>query len=376
VLDLLAEQVEQSGVRIIDGSVIGDDSFFLDEPYGQDWSWDDLQWSYGAPVSALTLNDNAVQLAFAPNPAGPSATTASWTPPVDYYTLDSNMVPAAPGVPAHPGLERRPGSMMVRAWGTIPPGGLHVGMAIEDPAEYTAAAFEQALLSRGIRITGGPSSAHRYPTGTGDFAAEREQPLHLTLALLPTIAAPLEDRRILAGHVSVSVADDISVTNKTSQNLHAELLLRLLGKIHGADGSFVEGARVVRQFLVNAGVDDGDFFFYDGSGLSPEDRVAPRAYTQLLAYASRQPWGDTWRATLPIAGIDGTLAARFKNSPLKGRLWAKTGTLDEVNALAGYLTTDSGKTLAFSILVNGRRPGSFAEAQAIDRIAEAIAAAN
>jgi D-alanyl-D-alanine carboxypeptidase/D-alanyl-D-alanine-endopeptidase (penicillin-binding protein 4) len=163
--------------------------------------------------------------------------------------------------------------------------------------------------------------------------------------------------------------------NKASQNLHAELLLRLLGKVHGLDGSFAQGSRVVRQFLLNAGVDGGDFFFYDGSGMSPEDRIAPRALTELLVYAARQPWGTDWRNTLPLAGVDGTLAGHFKNSPLKGRLWAKTGTLNEINCLSGYLTTASGKTLVFSIMVNGHQPGSDAESQAVDRIAEAIAAA-
>jgi D-alanyl-D-alanine carboxypeptidase/D-alanyl-D-alanine-endopeptidase (penicillin-binding protein 4) len=108
--------------------------------------------------------------------------------------------------------------------------------------------------------------------------------------------------------------------------------------------------------------------------MSMDDRIAPRAYTQLLVYASREPWGEAWRKTFPVAGVDGTLAARFKNSPLKGRLWAKTGTLNETNALSGYLETDSGKMLAFSILVNGHRPGSHAELPAIDKICEAIAA--
>ena len=125
----------------------------------------------------------------------------------------------------------------------------------------------------------------------------------------------------------------------------------------------------------NAGVDDGDFFLYDGSGMSSADKISPRAFTRLLSYASQQPWGTDWRLTLPIAGVDGTLDNRFKDSPLKGRMWAKTGTLDEVNALSGYLIADSGRTLAFSILVNGRYPGNDAEEQAIDRIAEAIAAA-
>jgi D-alanyl-D-alanine carboxypeptidase/D-alanyl-D-alanine-endopeptidase (penicillin-binding protein 4) len=147
-----------------------------------------------------------------------------------------------------------------------------------------------------------------------------------------------------------------------------------LGKVEGSEGSFEEGARVVRQFMTDAGVDDRDFFLYDGSGMSPDDRVAPRAFTRLLTYAARQPWGQAWRNTLPIAGVDGTLQGRFKNSPLQGKMWAKTGTLNEVNALSGYLAAASGRTLAFSILVNGRRPGSSAEAQAVDRIAEAIAA--
>jgi len=180
---------------------------------------------------------------------------------------------------------------------------------------------------------------------------------------------------VVARRVSVPVAQDITVTNKLSHNLHAELLLRLLGKMIGADGSFAEGTRVVRQFMTSAGVDDNDFFFYDGSGMSMDDRIAPRATTKLLTYAARQPWGPAWRDTLPIAGVDGTLSGRFKTSPLKGRMWAKTGTLNESSALSGYLTAASGKTLAFSIMVNGHRPGSNVETQAIDRIAEAVAAA-
>ncbi len=375
VLDLLAQQVEEAGVRTVDGAVIGDDTFFLNEPYAQGWAWDDLQWSYGAPVSALTFNDNAAELSIAADADTPGAAEAQWTPDVDYYTLDNRMTPVQPGEEAHPGLDRHPGSMLVRAWGTAPAGGLHVSMAVEDPAQFTAAAFKQALLLRGIKVTGGAESRHKDPNGTGDFAGERAQPLKLTPAAFPTIAAPVEGRRVLGAHRSVPIAEDIAVMNKTSQNLHAELLLRLLGKFYGTGGSFAQGARVVRQFLVDAGVDDADFFLYDGSGMSPNDKISPRAFTGLLSYASRQPWGAAWRETLPVAGVDGTLDNRFGDSPLQGRMWAKTGTLNEVNALSGYLVAASGRTLAFSILVNGRYPGSGAGEQAIDRIAEAIAAA-
>jgi D-alanyl-D-alanine carboxypeptidase/D-alanyl-D-alanine-endopeptidase (penicillin-binding protein 4) len=374
VLNLMAQQVEQTGVRSVEGSVVGDDSFYLDEPYGKAWSRDDLQWSYGAPVSALTFNENTVALTVTADPTAPGKTAEEWSPKVEYYTLDNAMTPAAQGETAHPGLDRRPGSMLVRAWGTAAETGFHANLAVEDPAEFTAAAFKEALRSRGVTVAGAPASRHKFSNGTGDFDGEREQPLKLVRSEQFTIAAPLEGRKVLAARTSVPLVQDITVINKTSQNLHAELLLRLLGKVHGADGSFAQGARVVRQFLLGAGVDDGDFYLYDGSGMSLEDRIAPRAYTQLLAYAAHQPWGAEWRETLPLGGVDGTLASRFRNSTLKGRLWAKTGTHDEGNSLSGYLTAASGKTLVFSILVNGHRPGSEAEVQAIDRIVEAIAA--
>ena len=373
-LDMLAQQVVRAGVRKIQGNVVGDDSYFLDEPYGTAWAWDDLQWSYGAPISALTFADNAIELTVNADPAKPRATVAQWAPNIELYTLESSMTMARAGEQPHPGLERRPGNRIVRAWGTAPAQGLHAPLAVDDPAEFTAAAFIDALVHRGVRINGTATSAHRYAEGVGDFAAERAEPLKLEPRAQVTMVAPLADRRTLATRISVPVAQDIMVTNKVSQNLHAELLLRLLGKTLADDGSLAQGTRVVRQFLVDAGVSDNDFFFYDGSGMSMDDRITPRALTHLLAYASRQPWGQAWRNTFPIAGVDGTLANRFRNSTLKGKLWAKTGTLNETNALSGYLTTASGNTLAFSILVNGHRPGSQAEIPAMEKVCEAIAA--
>ena len=120
VLGLLAQEVEQTGVRTVDGNVIGDDTFFLSEPYPLGWSWNHLQWSYGAPVSALTFNDNTDELSITPDSATPGATQAEWTPDVDYYTIDNRMTVAAAGQEAFPGLERHPGSLLVRAWGTAP----------------------------------------------------------------------------------------------------------------------------------------------------------------------------------------------------------------------------------------------------------------
>ena len=375
-LDLLAQQVVQAGVRTVEGGVVGDDSYFLSEPYATAWAWDDLQWNYGAPVSALSFADNSIELTLTPDPAKPAATTEQWTPNVELYSLDNSITVAPEGQVAHPGIDRHPGSMLVRTWGTVPAQGFHVQLAVEDPAQFTATAFKDALMRRGVTVNGSATSAHRYEDGTGDFIGERAEPLKLAPRAEVSMAAPLEGRRSLATRISVPIAQDIMVTNKVSQNLHAELLLRLLGKSFAKDGGLAQGTRVVRQFLIDAGISDSEFFFYDGSGLSMDDRITPRAVTHLLAYASRQPWGTAWRDTFPIAGVDGSLMNRFRNSLLKGRLWAKTGTLRESIALSGYLTAASGKTLAFSILVNDHRPGSLAEVPAMEHICEAIAAAN
>ena len=247
-------------------------------------------------------------------------------------------------------------------------------MAIEDPAEFAARALGQALAARGVTVAGRVRAAHRDATVTVDYRREQAEPLVPVRASAGTLAAPVEGRRVVGTHVSQPMALDLTVANKVSQNLHAELTLRALGRLLAADGSFAQGARVVREFLLSAGVSGDDFFFYDGSGMSSGDLITPRAYTQLLTYAARQGWGPEWRATFPVGGVDGTLAGRFKGTALEGRLQAKTGTLGEANALSGYLTAASGKTLVFSILVDGHRPGSGAELRAIDRICLAAAA--
>jgi D-alanyl-D-alanine carboxypeptidase/D-alanyl-D-alanine-endopeptidase (penicillin-binding protein 4) len=392
-LEAMADEIVRAGVRSVEGDVVGDDTFFLSEPYGVGWSWDDLQWSYGAPASALSVNDNTVVLhelsapvataIDAPPPVTALTTVASWTPDTPYYALQGTMLLAAKGAKPEPGvgpgLDKPLGSRTIRVSGTAPADGYHVGIAIDDPAEYAARSLMAMLTARGVTVAGTAHARHRYSTASGAALAEEQgAPASLGAPNLATVAAPLNGRRVLASHVSVPMIEDLTVTNKVSQNLHAELMLRLLGRLlGGADedaGSIASGARVVRQFLRTAGVAPGDFYFLDGSGMSANDLIAPRAYTALLTYAARQPWGDAWKATLPVAGVDGTLGGRFRSSPLKGKLFAKTGTLSEANALSGYLTAKSGRTLAFSILVNGHLPGSEAELKAMDRICEAIAA--
>jgi D-alanyl-D-alanine carboxypeptidase/D-alanyl-D-alanine-endopeptidase (penicillin-binding protein 4) len=173
---------------------------------------------------------------------------------------------------------------------------------------------------------------------------------------------------VLAEHISLPLLEDVRVTNKTSQNLHAELALRLIGKLKGGGGSFEGGSAARRQFLLAAGVKSEEFFLLDGSGLSRRDLITPAAIVQMLIYAARQPWGAAFEQTLPVAGVDGSLAERFVNTPAGGLVHAKTGTLSHVNALSGYGQTRSGRRFVFSIFCNNHNLPSAKVVAAIDSI--------
>jgi serine-type D-Ala-D-Ala carboxypeptidase/endopeptidase (penicillin-binding protein 4) len=370
-LQSLADQIASKGIKEIDGDIVGDDTWFPWEPFGAGWGWDDLDWSYGAPVSALTVNDNVIYL----NVDSPNQ-PPTWNPDTPYYTLENSLSFIPGHAQANPGIDRPTGSKKVRLFGTANQNGLHIALAIEDPSEYAATALRQMLLAHGIEVKGSARAQHRLSTDTQDFRNQVNQLIILHPLALSTIQPPANGMQTLAQRVSPPFEQDVIVTNKVSQNLHAELLLHILGRLEAGDGSTAQGLRVVRQFLITAGVDPADFTFVDGSGLSPQDLITPRAFTRLLTYASHQPWGATYRESLPIGGTDGTLAGRFTEPSLKGKVVAKTGTLNEVNALSGYLIAASGKTVMFSILCNNHNPSGETARAAMDKIVAAIASAN
>jgi D-alanyl-D-alanine carboxypeptidase/D-alanyl-D-alanine-endopeptidase (penicillin-binding protein 4) len=244
------------------------------------------------------------------------------------------------------------------------------------------------LEARGIKVDGVAKAKHRLiEQGTG-FRSESHQPLPQlpqTPAGVGVSSLSCNDAcPVILQHTSPPLMEDVVLTNKISQNLHAELLLRHLGRTYGqpyiggdggVDSSLAEGARVVRQFLLNAGLAPDDFIFFDGSGLSGHDLVTPRATAKLLQFATTQPWFAAWRSSLPIGGEDGSLASRFAQPPLKDHVVAKTGTLSEARALSGYLDAASGRTVIFSIMVGNHLPGTDADRVVMDKIVAAIQAA-
>ena len=393
----MADQVVDTGLKTVEGDVVGDDMLFPWDPYAADWAVDDLVWGYGAPVSALTINDNQLAVTVKPGTAAGAAASVEVVPAIPaYYTIDaSGLTTAAAKSGSHVQMERAVGSRVLRIYGTIATDAAadDEEVAIHDPAEYGAMALKGMLEARGVTVTGIARAAHRLPTEAESFLKESD-PLPEARKMWdkgfglseslggiacgefdPLLQGP--SVRILSKHQSVPLKDDLVVTNKVSQNLHAELFLQQVSRRYTCAPSRAEGAKVVRELLErDVAIDRDDFVFFDGSGLSGHDLVTPRATAKLLAWAAAQPWFADWKKSLPIGGEDGSLAARFPKEPLKDHVFAKTGTLGEARALSGYLIGASGKTVVFSVMVGNHTPRTAADREVMDRIVGAIAAAN
>jgi D-alanyl-D-alanine carboxypeptidase/D-alanyl-D-alanine-endopeptidase (penicillin-binding protein 4) len=349
IFEEMAESLRQAGVRRIEGRVIGHEGLFRGERRGDDWSWGDLVWGYGAEVSALSFNDNVASLTVTPGEREGDPIMVDRVPASTYYQVVSTAVTSARGGPRELVLQRDFGANVIRLSGAVaagsPPQTLNV--AIEDPARYAATVFAEALAGKGIVVTGGvDTSAQPLPPGA----------------------------RVLAAHDSPPMGEIVKVVNKVSQNLHTEMLLRLLGAQVKGDGSVEGGRAAADDFLRRVGVAPESWALQDGSGLSRSDLVNPHGMVALLAAMDRHRHAAVFRESLPIAGVDGTLATRMAQPPLRGNVTAKTGTIRHVNALGGYVTARSGERLAFYAAVNHHAGPPSESVAAIDAIVSALAA--
>jgi serine-type D-Ala-D-Ala carboxypeptidase/endopeptidase (penicillin-binding protein 4) len=374
VLEELADQLAARGVRFVDGDVVGDDSFFAFERYAESWTRDDLVQSWGAPVSAISVNDNVVAVTVLPADRVGERAFVSIAPFPEYFQVDNRILTTPTGTaPRSIFFNREPGSNLLTLWGHIPldDAGVTYTPAIENPADYAARLFRRLLERRGITVYGGTRTRHTELASLSTLSVTSVAAAGggtQSAAAWPVAPQPLE----LASHESAPVLQGMTVINKVSQNLHAEMLLRLLGRERGAGGTIEGGLEVLRSFSLQAGIQSDEYVFYDGSGLSRQNLATPEAVLKLLRYAAEQPWFEAYRDTLPIAGVDGSLAYRFRGSVANGRVQAKTGSLGSVNALSGYATTLSGERVAFSIIANNHNLPSSRALQSIDAIVEAL----
>jgi serine-type D-Ala-D-Ala carboxypeptidase/endopeptidase (penicillin-binding protein 4) len=352
VLSELSDALVTKGVKEIAGDVVGDDSYFPRERYPSGWEIDDMVWQYGAAISAIVVDDNTVTLTLTAGERPGDPVQAVVVPATGDFVVENDVVTAAADVKADLTLTREPGANLVRVRGTLPAkvAPRKLVLAIEEPAQHAAALLAELLAARGVKIEGKVRAVH-----------------------LPEAAeTAVTPQAVLAEHVSVPLGDAVKLVNKISQNLHAEMLLRTAARQISPWSTPEELAKFPEDFYTAAGISPGDVVQSDGSGLSRRDLVTPRAIAALLKYAQGQPWFATYYASLPVAGEDGSLEDRMKNSAAAGRIHAKTGSLEHVRARSGYAETLGGRRLIFSFLGNNLAGKNHEAVDALDGLCEAM----
>jgi len=366
-IEPLINQIINSGIKKIDGDLVGDESYFAGPPFGAGWEWDDLQAYYGAEVSALTIDDNSLDVFVKPAERVGMPCKITTGPATSFVTIMNRTQTSPKGSDTRVTVYRPVGENIIYISGRVAVdniGGFYSAISVHNPALLFVNILKNALASRGILVSG--------RTRIIDWKYREVSPLDLS-------------RMIDLGSVdSMPIGDIVRETLKPSQNLWAQLLLLQVGEFgrtsqqstgspnhgsHAGDkspgGSSTQnstsardetseelGIDAMNEFLDRAGIRKGDVLLEEGSGLSRRDVITPEATVALLAYASRTRWFDTYRNALPIAGVDGTLQNRMKGTPAAGNVKAKTGSLRYVYTLSGYVTTAAGEKLAFSIMLN------------------------
>ena len=331
-LDALADDLIARGLRRVEGAIVADGSFFEPRLTHDSWGQYDLNWWYAAPVSGLGFNDNCVDIHWKPAGVAGAPAVVSFEPYLGLLAFENRGRTTAAGTPRTLDFFRTPGTLAIWAEGNVPvdDAGLTEYFALPDPNDYFARALRARLERKHVRIIGRTLS-------TTDSLRYRDARRSAALAERP----------------SRPVSDLIFPILNTSQNWFAEMLLKLLGRVRGGNGSWAKGLEIERRFLIDrAGIDSTAFATVDGSGLASGNLVTARALTQILTFARSHSGSDAFSRALPRSGGTGSMRRRFVGTPLEGQVIAKTGSIERVNSLSGFIERPSGGTLVFSVIVN------------------------
>src|SRR5229473_372771 len=313
VLAELADALVAKGVKEVAGDVVGDDSYFPREPYPNGWEIDDMVWEYGSAVSAIVVDDNTVTLTLTTADSAGAPVQAIVAPATPDFVVQNNVVTSAAETKSDLTVTREPNSKIVVIRGSMPAHSAprKLVLAIHDPAEHAAALLTRLLKERGEMVVGAARAMH--------------------------------------------IADAAAAARNTAVwNTPDDLM------------------KFPADFYIAAGIAPGDVIQTDGSGLSRHDMVTPRAIVALLKYAQGQPWFAAYFASLPVAGIDGTLETLMKNTASAGRMHAKTGSVEHVRTRSGFADTPGGRRLIFSFLSNNQGGKNHEASDALDGLCLAM----
>ncbi|WP_422738532.1 D-alanyl-D-alanine carboxypeptidase/D-alanyl-D-alanine endopeptidase [Micromonospora sp. WMMD729] len=334
--DALAAQVATTGVRVVTGNLVADDTRYDRTRLGPDWTWDDEPYYYAAQVSALTVapdtdyDAGTVIVHATPADRAGVPPVVTTTPPTGYLRVDNRAETVSAGETSI-SIEREHGSNTIVVTGQIAVGDEPASdwVTVWEPTGLAAEVFRAALHRHGVRVLG--RTVLGQPT--------------------PTTAHPV------ASHESMSLGELMTPFLKLSNNGHAEVLTKEIGRVLSGTGTWSAGLTAISEYVADTGMDTGTLRQRDGSGLSRRNLVPAAEFVDLLTAVRAQPWFATWYAALPIAGqperfVGGTLRSRMAGTPAAGNVHAKTGSLTGVSGLSGYVTSADGHLLAFSILLN------------------------
>lgn len=331
------ENLRNLGIQRIRGRLLADDSLLEAEGPGRGWSWDDLAYGYGAVPSGLQFNEGVALVRVSPTGAG-SPAHLLWRPPTPLIRW-RNRIRTGPREELEVKWRRREGEVVLAGSVELSQGPVWLSVAVRNPVGYFTSTFAEVLRSSHLELVGQREgeNGHGYPG---------------------------ESRTELFSHDSPPLSQVLRVFLKISQNLYGETLVRMLDPAPSGKRGEAGLMRMESILAHRVGLDPDSFLLADGSGLSRHNLISAGAVVRLLEYAHRQSYGTAFRQWLPAAGTDGTLRRRMTAPGLKGRIQAKTGSMEGVRALSGFLETVHGETLAFAMLVNSLK-GDEADLQAL-----------
>lgn len=347
-LQKMVDQLKDMGVRSINGDIIGDDSWFDSAHIGDGWQWGDLAYYYGTGISALNLNENVVEVYLTPGLKAGDRTNVRLQPVTGYMFVKNESTTGEAGTKATADADRMLGRNIIRVSGSLPvdakPTEPVEQLSVQEPTLYACNTLKEMIDRSGIKFEG-----------------------KVAVGVKP------KDAIFVATHDSPPLSRMLALVNKPSDNLIAECLFKTIGKEVKGSGS-ADAARTAEiEWLKKIGADTAQIDIQDGSGLSRQDVVSPRNLVTILTYMYNTPTSKFYIDSLPVAGVDGTLKYRMKGTSAEGNVKAKTGTLNHVRSLSGYVTTKAGEHLVFSILMNNHLGDALAASGVQDKIVEALA---